>query len=76
MKTGLPITSLYGVKKKVQKEDLKDLEIVIFDMQDVGARFFTYISSMHYMMEACAENDVKFVVLDRPNPNGHYVDGP
>jgi len=75
-KTGLPIISLYGAKKQVSHEDLKDLDIVIFDMQDVGARFFTYISSMHYMMEACAEMNVKLIVLDRPNPNGHYVDGP
>jgi len=75
-KTGLPIISLYGANKKPKPADLKGIDVVIFDMQDVGARFYTYISTMHYMMEACAENKVKFVVLDRPNPNGFYVDGP
>ncbi|MEM9886875.1 MAG: DUF1343 domain-containing protein [Bacteroidota bacterium] len=75
-KTGIPILSIYGKKKKPSKEDLADIDIVVFDIQDVGARFYTYISSMHYVMEACAENDVAFMVLDRPNPNGHYIDGP
>ncbi|MBA2584216.1 MAG: DUF1343 domain-containing protein [Bacteroidetes bacterium] len=75
-KTGLPIISLYGSNKKPKPADLKGIDIVVFDLQDVGARFYTYISSMHYMMEACAENNVKFMVLDRPNPNGFYVDGP
>lgn len=75
-KTGLPLISLYGKKKKPNQEDLEDIDIIIFDIQDVGARFYTYISSMHYLMEACVENGKQFMVLDRPNPNGHYVDGP
>src|SRR5690606_11381643 len=75
-KTGLPIVSLYGNNKKPSKESLSDVDIVIFDIQDVGVRFFTYISTMHYIMEACAENNKKVIVLDRPNPNGYYVDGP
>lgn len=74
-KTKLPIISLYGKNKKPFPEQLKGLEVIIFDIQDVGARFYTYISTMHYVMEACAENNIKFVVLDRPNPNGDYVDG-
>ncbi len=75
-RTGLPLVSLYGSKKKPGAEDLAGIEWVVFDIQDVGARFYTYISSMHYVMEGCAEQGVKFMVLDRPNPNGHYVDGP
>lgn len=75
-KTGLPIISLYGKNKKPTKEQLKDVDCVIFDLQDVGCRFYTYISTLHYVMEACAENNIFLVVLDRPNPNGHYVDGP
>lgn len=75
-KTGLPIISLYGNKKKPTRKDLENIDVVIFDIQDVGARFYTYISTMHYVMEACAENNVHFLVLDRPNPNGFYVDGP
>ncbi len=75
-KTGLPIISLYGKNKKPSASNLSGIDIVIFDIQDVGARFYTYISSMHYMMEACAENNVQMIILDRPNPNGHYVDGP
>jgi len=75
-KTGLPIVSLYGNHNKPTPEDLRGIDIVIFDIQDVGVRFYTYISTMHYVMEACAENDVKFLVLDRPNPNGFYVAGP
>lgn len=75
-KTSLPIVSLYGSNRKPKPTDLEGLDIVIFDIQDVGARFYTYISSMTYMMAACAENDVAFMVLDRPNPNGHFVDGP
>jgi uncharacterized protein YbbC (DUF1343 family) len=75
-KTGLPIISLYGNHKKPTAEDLTGVDLVIFDIQDVGARFYTYISTMHYVMEACAENELAFMVLDRPNPNGHYVDGP
>lgn len=76
IKTGLPIISLYGKHKKPTKSDLNDIDIVIFDMQDVGARFYTYISTLHYVMEACAENKKQLIILDRPNPNGHYVDGP
>lgn len=75
-KTGLEIVSLYGNHKKPTKKDLKGLDIVLFDMQDVGVRFYTYISTMHYVMEACAEQGVKVIILDRPNPNGFYVDGP
>ncbi len=75
-KTGLPIVSLYGKNKKPSPEQLSDLDLVIFDIQDVGARFYTYISSLHYVMEACAEAKIPLVILDRPNPNGHYIDGP
>ena len=75
-KTGLPIISLYGKRKKPYASDLNGIDVVLFDIQDVGARFYTYISTMHYVMEACAENKKSFIVLDRPNPNGHYVDGP
>lgn len=75
-KTGLPIISLYGKNKKPSPEQMKDVDVVIFDLQDVGCRFYTYISTLHYVMEACAENNVPLIVLDRPNPNGHYVDGP
>lgn len=75
-KTGLPIFSLHGKSKKPSAEQLKGIDVVVFDIQDVGARFYTYISSLHYVMEACAENGIPVIVLDRPNPNGHYVDGP
>ncbi|MFK7773250.1 MAG: exo-beta-N-acetylmuramidase NamZ domain-containing protein [Saprospiraceae bacterium] len=75
-KTGIPLISLYGKNKKPSVEHLKGIDIVVFDIQDVGARFYTYISSMSYVMEACAENNIDFMVLDRPNPNGHFVDGP
>lgn len=75
-KTGLPVISLYGNNKKPTVEQLGDVDIVIFDIQDVGVRFFTYISSLHYLMEACAEQNKKLIVLDRPNPNGSYVAGP
>jgi uncharacterized protein YbbC (DUF1343 family) len=75
-KTGLPIMSLHGRRKKPTTEDLFDVDVVIFDIQDVGARFYTYISTMHYVMEACAEQNKLFLIMDRPNPNGHYVDGP
>ncbi|MCO6500011.1 MAG: DUF1343 domain-containing protein [Vicingus serpentipes] len=75
-KTGLPLTSLYGKNKKPLPEQVKNLDVIVFDIQDVGARFYTYVSTMHYVMEACAENNIDFIVLDRPNPNGHYVDGP
>ena len=75
-KSGLPLISLYGKDKKPSSAMLAGIDVVIFDIQDVGARFYTYISTMHYVMEACAENNKKLLVLDRPNPNGHYVDGP
>jgi len=75
-KTKLPVISLYGSNKKPKAKDLANVDIVIFDVQDVGVRFYTYISTMHYVMEACAENNKLFLVLDRPNPNGYYVDGP
>ncbi len=75
-KTGLPIISLYGSNKKPTQEQLNDVDVIIFDIQDVGVRFFTYISTLHYVMEACAENNKQLIVLDRPNPNGGYVDGP
>ncbi len=75
-RTGIKIISLYGSHKKPTPEDLKNIQQVVFDIQDVGVRFYTYISTMHYVMEACAENNIPFLVLDRPNPNGHYVDGP
>ncbi|MGY6743473.1 MAG: exo-beta-N-acetylmuramidase NamZ family protein [Cecembia sp.] len=74
--TGLPIVSLYGDNKKPSKESLKDIDILIYDLQDVGVRFYTYISTMHYVMESCAENNMPLLILDRPNPNGNYVDGP
>ncbi|WP_442902344.1 exo-beta-N-acetylmuramidase NamZ family protein [Flavobacterium sp.] len=75
-KTGLPIISLYGDNKKPKPEQLTGIEVMVFDLQDVGARFYTYISSLHYVMEACAENNIPLIVLDRPNPNGNIVDGP
>jgi uncharacterized protein YbbC (DUF1343 family) len=75
-KTGIPLISLYGNTKKPSAEHLKDLDILIFDIQDVGVRFYTYISTMHYVMEACAENNKPLIILDRPNPNGDVVDGP
>jgi uncharacterized protein YbbC (DUF1343 family) len=75
-RTGLPIISLYGKNKKPSKESLADIDIVIFDIQDVGARFYTYIGTMHYVMQACAENSKQLLILDRPNPNGFYVAGP
>ncbi len=74
--TGLPVISLYGKNKKPQPNQLKDIDMVVFDIQDVGARFYTYISTMHYVMEACAEQGKPLLILDRPNPNGYYVDGP
>jgi len=75
-KTGLPVISLYGNSKKPKLSDFEDIDIIIFDLQDVGARFYTYISNMHYVMEACAETGVELMIFDRPNPNGFYVDGP
>jgi uncharacterized protein YbbC (DUF1343 family) len=75
-KTGLPIISLYGNNKKPKPEQLAGIDVMVFDLQDVGARFYTYISSLHYVMEACAEKNIQLIVLDRPNPNGSIVDGP
>ena len=75
-KTGIPLISLYGNNKKPSQEQLKGIDVIVFDIQDVGARFYTYISTLHYVMEACAELGIPVIVLDRPNPNGHYVDGP
>ncbi len=74
--TGIPIISLYGHKSKPSKEDLQDVDIVVFDIQDVGARFYTYIITLQQVMQSCAENHKPLMVLDRPNPNGFYVDGP
>lgn len=74
--TGLPIISLYGNSKKPSKEQLAGIDILVFDLQDVGARFYTYISSLHYVMEACAEQGLPILVLDRPNPNIAIIDGP
>ncbi len=70
------LISLYGKNKKPSIEQVSDLDIMVFDIQDVGTRFYTYISTMHYVMEACAENSIPLIILDRPNPNGSYVDGP
>lgn len=75
-KTGLPVVSLYGAHKKPTKEDLQNIDFVIYDIQDVGVRFYTFISTLSYVMEACAEQNKELIVLDRPNPNGFYVDGP
>jgi len=76
LKTGLPIISLYGKNKKPTKEQLANIDVVLFDIQDVGVRFYTYISTLHYVMEACAESEIPLIVFDRPNPNGHYIGGP
>jgi len=75
-KTGIPLISLYGKNRKPSLTTLEKLDVIVFDIQDVGVRFYTYISTMHYMMEAAADAGVKFIVLDRPNPNGAFVDGP
>ena len=74
--TGLPIISLYGTNRKPSHEHLKGLDVMLFDIQDVGVRFYTYISTLHNVMEVCAELNIPLIVLDRPNPNGHYIDGP
>jgi len=74
--TNLPVISLYGKNRKPSPSHLENIDIVVFDMQDVGVRFYTYLSTLHYTMEACAENGIRVIVLDRPNPNGHYIDGP
>ena len=75
-KTGIPLVSLYGKNRKPSLSTMKNLDVIVFDIQDVGVRFYTYISTMHYMMEASADAGIKFIVLDRPNPNGAFVDGP
>ncbi len=75
-KTGLPIISVYSTNRKPTPKDLEDIDILVFDIQDVGMRFYTYISTLHYVMEACAENNIEVMVLDRPNPHGYYTDGP
>ncbi|MBC3757462.1 DUF1343 domain-containing protein [Hyunsoonleella sp. SJ7] len=75
-RTNLPIVSLHGKHRKPTQESLKDLDIVLFDIQDVGVRFYTYISTLHNVMEACAEAKIPVLIFDRPNPNGHYIDGP
>jgi uncharacterized protein YbbC (DUF1343 family) len=76
-KTGLPVISIYGNKHfKPTPDDLKGIDLIIYDIQDVGARFYTYLSTLQYVMEACAENNIELMILDRPNPNGFYVDGP
>lgn len=75
-KTGLKVVSLYGKNKKPKNKQLEGIEIMLFDLQDVGVRFYTYISTLHYVMEACAENNIPLIILDRPNPNAHYIDGP
>lgn len=75
-KTGIRVVSLYGPNKKAKPQDIQPLDVILFDIQDVGLRYYTYLSSMHYMMESCAENGKQLIVLDRPNPNGFYVDGP
>lgn len=74
--SGLPVVSLYGKNKKPTPQMLENIDVVVFDIQDVGVRFYTYISTMHYVMEACAEQNKQLIILDRPNPNGFYVDGP
>ncbi len=75
-KTGLPIISLYGNNKKPSPQQLAAVDVMLFDLQDVGARFYTYISTLHYVMEACAESDIPLIILDRPNPNNGIIDGP
>lgn len=75
-KSGIKVISLYGNQKKPSKEMLQNIDLLVFDIQDVGARFYTYISTLHYVMEACAENNKPLLILDRPNPNGHFIDGP
>jgi uncharacterized protein YbbC (DUF1343 family) len=74
--TGIPVISLYGPKRKPSKQDLADIDLMIYDIQDVGCRFYTYINVLADVMEACAENGKELLILDRPNPNGYFVDGP
>ncbi len=76
LKTGIPVISLYGKNKQASAKDLENVEMIVFDLQDVGVRFYTYISTLYYIMKSCAEKDIPLIVLDRPNPNGFYVDGP
>ncbi|MCI5054851.1 MAG: DUF1343 domain-containing protein [Flavobacteriales bacterium] len=76
IKTGLPLISLYGRNKKPNAAQLENIDVMIFDIQDVGVRYYTYISTLHYVMEACGEQNVEVMILDRPNPNGHFIDGP
>jgi uncharacterized protein YbbC (DUF1343 family) len=76
IKTGLPILSLYGKNRKPAAESLQGIDLMLLDLQDVGVRFYTYLSTLHYVMEACAEQGIPLILLDRPNPNTHYVDGP
>ena len=76
MRTGIPIISIYGKKMKPSKKDLEGIKVILFDIQDVGVRYYTYLSALAYAMEAAAENKIPFIVLDRPNPNAHYIDGP
>jgi uncharacterized protein YbbC (DUF1343 family) len=75
-KTGIPLVSLYGKHRKPSVNSLKNIDVLVFDIQDVGVRYYTYISTLHYIMKAAAENGIKFIILDRPNPNGRFVDGP
>ncbi len=76
LKSGLPVLSMYGDSKKLKSQQVADIDVLLFDIQDVGVRFYTYISTLHYIMETAAEEGKKVIVLDRPNPNGFYVDGP
>lgn len=75
-RTGIPVISLYGKRNKPTKEDLADIDLMVYDIQDVGVRFYTYINTLQHVMEACADNNKELLILDRPNPNGYYVDGP
>ncbi len=75
-KTQIPIISIYGQRMKPAAEDLAGIDLLVYDIQDVGVRFYTYVSTLHYVLEACAESQIPLLILDRPNPNGHYVDGP
>ena len=75
-KTGIPVVSLFGSKRRPSADDLKDIDVLIFDIQDVGVRYYTYISSLQEYMEAAFENNKPLIILDRPDPNGFYVDGP
>jgi uncharacterized protein YbbC (DUF1343 family) len=75
-RTGIPVISLYGANKKPSREQLKNVDVLIYDIQDIGVRFYTYISTLTYVIKACAENKKELIILDRPNPNGFYIDGP